>query len=208
MAVHETPGRHAGFHLPSRRRAGTARRSGETTTDTTATATRAQVFAGLRIVTGFVFLWAFLDKTFGWGYATASGKGWTDGGSPTKGFLSGVAAGPMQSTFHSWAGAGWANWLFMLGLLGVGLALVSGIALRLAAVAGTTLMAFMWIAEWPPAKHLADGSPSMSTNPLIDYHVLYAAVLIALAVASAGTTWGLGRTWARLPAVRDHAWLR
>jgi thiosulfate dehydrogenase [quinone] large subunit len=69
-------------------------------------------------------------------------------------------------------------------------------------------MAFMWIAEWPPAKHLADGSPSMSTNPLVDYHVLYAAVLIALAVASAGTTWGLGRTWARLPAVRDHAWLR
>ncbi|AVZ71392.1 hypothetical protein SLUN_03335 [Streptomyces lunaelactis] len=208
MAVHETPGRHTGFHLPSRRRAGTAQRAGETTIDTTATATRAQVFAGLRIVTGFIFLWAFLDKTFGWGYATASGKGWTDGGSPTKGFLSGVAAGPMESTFHSWAGAGWANWLFMLGLLGVGLALVSGIALRLAAVAGTALMAFMWIAEWPPAKHLADGSPSMSTNPLIDYHVLYAAVLIALAVASAGTTWGLGRTWARLPVVRDHTWLR
>lgn len=208
MAVHETPGRHTGFHLPSRHRAGTARRSGETTTDTTATATRAQVFAGLRIVTGFVFLWAFLDKTFGWGYATASGKGWTDGGSPTKGFLSGVAAGPMQSTFHSWAGAGWANWLFMLGLLGVGLALVSGIALRLAAVAGTALTAFMWIAEWPPAKHLADGSPSMSSNPLIDYHVLYAVVLIALAVAGAGATWGLGRTWAGLPVVRDHAWLR
>ncbi|MFF1444284.1 hypothetical protein [Streptomyces sp. NPDC058295] len=210
MSVHETPGRHMGFHLPSRRRAGTAQRPGETTTGTTATATaaRAQVFAGLRIVTGFVFLWAFLDKTFGWGYATASGKGWADGGSPTKGFLSGVSAGPMESTFHSWAGAGWANWLFMLGLLGVGLALVSGIALRLAAVAGTALMAFMWIAEWPPAKHLADGSPSMSTNPLVDYHVLYAAVLIALAVASAGTTWGLGRTWARLPAVRDHAWLR
>ncbi|MFE6485654.1 hypothetical protein ACFVGN_22335 [Streptomyces sp. NPDC057757] len=208
MAVHETPGRHTGFHLPSRRRAGTAQRSEETTTDTTATATRAQVFAGLRIMTGFVFLWAFLDKTFGWGYATASGKGWTDGGSPTKGFLSGVAAGPMQSTFHSWAGAGWANWLFMLGLLGVGVALVSGIALRLAAVAGTALMAFMWIAEWPPARHLADGSPSMSSNPLIDYHVLYAVVLIALAVASAGTTWGLGRTWARLPVVREHAWLR
>ncbi|WP_329269761.1 hypothetical protein [Streptomyces sp. NBC_01451] len=208
MAVHETPGRHTGFHLPSRHRAGTARRADETTTDSTATATRARVLAGLRIVTGFVFLWAFLDKTFGWGYATASGKGWADGGSPTKGFLSGVAAGPMESTFHSWAGAGWANWLFMLGLLGVGLALVSGIALRLAAVAGTALMAFMWIAEWPPAKALSDGTPSMSSNPVVDYHVLYAAVLIALAVTSAGTTWGLGRAWARLPVVSDHAWLR
>ncbi|NEA64082.1 hypothetical protein [Streptomyces sp. SID12488] len=214
MAVHETPGPHTGFPLPSRHRARTARKADDTTADTTdtttttAAATRARVFAGLRIVTGFVFLWAFLDKTFGWGYATASGKGWADGGSPAKGFLSGVAAGPMESTFHSWAGAGWANWLFMLGLLGVGLALVSGIALRLAAVAGTALMAFMWIAEWPPAKALSDGTPSMSSNPLIDYHVLYAAVLIALAVASAGTTWGLGRTWARLPVVRDHTWLR
>ncbi|MFD5075075.1 hypothetical protein [Streptomyces sp. NPDC058371] len=205
MAVHATPARHTGFHLTSRLRARTTQRSGETTT---ATATLARVFAGLRIMTGFVFLWAFLDKTFGLGYATAAGKGWTDGGSPTKGFLSGVAAGPMQSTFHSWAGAGWANWLFMLGLLGVGIALVSGVALRLAAVAGTALMAFMWIAEWPTAKHLADGSPSMSSNPLIDYHVLYAVVLIALAVAGAGVTWGLGRTWAGLPVVRDHAWLR
>jgi thiosulfate dehydrogenase [quinone] large subunit len=68
-------------------------------------------------------------------------------------------------------------------------------------------MAFMWIAEWPPAQHLSDGTPSMSSNPLVDYHVLYAAVMIALAVASAGTTWGLGKAWARLPIVRDHTWL-
>jgi thiosulfate dehydrogenase [quinone] large subunit len=158
-------------------------------------------------VTGFAFLWAFFDKTFGWGYATGSGKGWIDGGSPTKGFLSGVAAGPMESTFHDWAGAGWANSLFMLSLLGVGLALFSGVALRLAAFAGTALMAFMWIAEWPLAKHLSDGSPSMSSNPLVDYHVLYAAVVIALAVASAGNTWGLGKVWARLPSVSRNRWL-
>jgi thiosulfate dehydrogenase [quinone] large subunit len=166
-----------------------------------------RTLAVTRIGVGFVFLWAFLDKTFGWHYATGAGKGWIDGGSPTKGFLSSVAAGPMQSAFHSWAGAGWANWLFMLALLGVGLALLSGIALRPAAVAGTALMAFMWIAEWPPAQHLSDGTPSMSSNPLVDYHVLYAAVMIALAVASAGTTWGLGKAWARLPIVRDHTWL-
>lgn len=198
MAVHETPHRHARLHLPALRR----------TTAITATVTRAHVFAGLRLLTGFVFLWAFFDKTFGWGYATPSGKGWIDGGSPTKGFLSGVAAGPMESTFHDWAGAGWANWLFMLGLLGIGLALVGGVALRLAAVAGTAMMALMWIAEWPPAKALSDGSPSMSTNPFADYHLIYAVVLIALAVASAGTTWGLGNAWAKLPLVRDHAWLR
>jgi thiosulfate dehydrogenase [quinone] large subunit len=205
MAVHEHPHRHTGFRFPSLRRAGTAPAAGETTA--TATATRAYVFAGLRLLTGFVFLWAFLDKTFGLGYATGSGKGWIDGGSPTKGFLGGVAAGPMESTFHDWAGAAWADWLFMLGLLGIGLALVSGIALRLAAVAGTAMMALMWIAEWPPAKHLSDGSASMSTNPFADYHLIYAIVLIALAVAGAGATWGLGKAWARLPFVSRNRWL-
>ncbi|MFR9799808.1 hypothetical protein ACL02U_28510 [Streptomyces sp. MS06] len=203
MAVHENPQRHLGFRFPALRRTGTAPESVGTLT-----ATSAHVFAGLRLLTGFVFLWAFLDKTFGLGYATSSGKGWIDGGSPTKGFLSHVAAGPMESTFHAWAGAAWADWLFMLGLLGIGVALMAGVALRITAVAGTLLMAFMWLAEWPPAQHLSDGSPSMSTNPFVDYHLLYAAVMIALAAVGAGATWGLGRLWASLPFVERNQWLR
>ncbi|MER6283147.1 hypothetical protein [Streptomyces sviceus] len=203
MAVHDHPHRNTGFHFPSLRRARTA----EATTAAT-TAVSAYVFAGLRLLTGFVFLWAFLDKTFGLGYATQSGKGWIDGGSPTKGFLSGVAAGPMESTFHSWAGDTWADWLFMLGLLGIGVALIAGAALRLAAVAGTVMMALMWAAEWPPAQHLSDGSPSMSTNPFADYHLIYAVVLIALAAVGAGAVWGLGKAWARLPFVSRHPWLQ
>ncbi|NBM19206.1 DoxX family membrane protein [Streptomyces sp. GC420] len=205
MAVHHTH-RHTGFHFPSLRRPAGAAATGETAVATTSTA--AYVLASVRVLTGFVFLWAFLDKTFGLGYATPSGKGWIDGGSPTMGFLSGVSVGPMESTFHEWAGAGWANWLFMLGLLGIGLALVSGVALRLAAAAGTLMMALMWVAEWPPAKHLSDGSASMSTNPFVDYHLIYAVVLIALAVTAAGNTWGLGRIWARLPIVNRFSWLR
>ncbi|HEY9327513.1 MAG TPA: hypothetical protein VIS09_04620 [Streptomyces sp.] len=163
--------------------------------------------AVLRILIAFTFLWAFFDKAFGWGYATGSGKGWVDGGSPTRGFLSGVSAGPMESTFHAWAGAAWADWAFMAGLLGIGVALLTGVALRPAALAGTAMMTLMWTAEWPPARHLSDGAPSMSTNPVIDYHVLYAAVLVLLAVALAGRTWGLGRAWARLPLVRENRWL-
>ncbi|MBK3576418.1 DoxX family membrane protein [Streptomyces sp. MBT65] len=208
MAVHEHPHRTSGFHLPTFRRNGSASEGDVTAADTATTTVRAYAFASLRLLTGFVFLWAFLDKTFGFGYATPSGKGWIDGGSPTKGFLSSVAAGPMESTFHDWAGAGWANWLFMLGLLGIGVALVSGVALRLAAVAGTAMMALMWIAEWPPARHLSDGTLSMSTNPFADYHLIYAVVIIALAAAGAGATWGLGKVWAKLPIVRDHTWLR
>ncbi|MFG2561992.1 hypothetical protein [Streptomyces sp. NPDC048496] len=206
MAVHDHPHRSPGFHLSFRRNRTGSAIAVSARTDTHSVG--AYALASLRLLTGFVFLWAFLDKAFGFGYATASGKGWIDGGSPTRGFLGSVAAGPMESTFHSWAGAAWADWLFMLGLLGTGLAVMAGVALRPAAVAGTAMMALMWIAEWPPAKHLSDGSPSMSTNPFADYHVIYAVALIAVATAGAGATWGLGRLWARLPIVRDHTWLR
>ncbi|MGW1547530.1 hypothetical protein [Streptomyces sp. NPDC002346] len=206
MAVHEHPHRSPGFHLSYRRNRTDSAIAVSARTDTHAVG--AYALASLRLLTGFVFLWAFLDKTFGFGYATASGKGWIDGGSPTRGFLGSVAAGPMESTFHSWAGDAWADRLFMLGLLGIGVALMAGVALRPAAVAGTAVMALMWIAEWPPAKHLSNGSPSMSTNPFADYHVIYAVALIAVAAAGTGATWGLGRLWARLPIVRDHTWLR
>ncbi len=102
------------------------------------TSITAKFLAVFRVAVGFVFLWAFLDKTFGLGYATPSAKAWINGGSPTKGFLSGVAAGPLESTFHSWAGAPWADWLFMAGLLGIGLALTLGVALRIAAASGSS----------------------------------------------------------------------
>jgi thiosulfate dehydrogenase [quinone] large subunit len=207
MAVHEHTGHQRGFHPASWTKAFAGRVS-DTETVTADATTVAKSLAAVRIATGFVFLWAFLDKTFGWHYATGSGKGWIDGGSPTKGFLSGVAAGPFQSAFHNIAGNGWIDTLFMLALLGIGLALVSGVALRLTAVAGALLMAMMWAAEWPLAQHLSSGDPSGSSNPLVDYHVIYALVMIVLAFAYAGNTWGLGRIWAQLPFVRRNRWLR
>ncbi|WP_436791306.1 hypothetical protein [Yinghuangia sp. YIM S10712] len=172
------------------------------------TSVREASVAGLRIVLGFVFLWAFLDKTFGLGYATKAGRGWIDGGSPTEGFLSHVNVGPMASTMRGWAGETWADWLFMTGLLGVGVAVVLGIGLRIAAVSGTVMMALMWIAEWPPAKHLETGAASGSTNPFADYHVIYALALIALAAVATGSRYGLGARWADLPIVRRNPWLR
>jgi thiosulfate dehydrogenase [quinone] large subunit len=48
----------------------------------------------------------------------------------------------------------------------------------------------------------------MSTNPFVDYHVIYAVALIVLAAVAAGDTLGAGRLWAKLPFVRDHSWLR
>jgi len=92
----------------------------------------AKAVAILRIAMGAVFIWAFLDKMFGLGYATPSARAWIHGGSPTRGFLSSVDVGPLQSTAHAIAGTWWADWLFMLGLLGIGVALIAGIAALLA----------------------------------------------------------------------------
>lgn len=205
MAVHNHPQQRTGFHLPTWKEAFAAPVNDTTTVSSTVAA---RSLATMRIATGFIFLWAFLDKTFGWHYATGSGKGWIDGGSPTKGFLSGVSAGPLQSFFHEIAGKGWTDTLFMLALLGIGAALTTGIALRITAVAGAALMAMMWAAEWPPAQHLTGGAPSMSSNPIVDYHVIYALAMIVFAVTAAGATWGLGRIWARLPMVRGNRWLQ
>lgn len=164
------------------------------------------VVAFLRVATGFIFLWAFLDKTFGLRYSTASAKSWLNGGSPTKGFLASVAVGPLKSFFHTIAGTWYADWLFMLGMLGIGVALIAGVAVRAAAVAGVLMMAFMWFAEFPPARHTSAGAPSASSNPLVDYHFLYVAALLVLAATAAGSAFGLGRIWARLPFIRDHRW--
>lgn len=179
-------------------------------TGTTPTAppatTAARAMAVIRIAMGLLFAWAFADKTFGWGYATTAENAWINGGSPTQGFLGRIDHGPLAAMFRSWAGAAWADWLFMLGLLGIAVALLLGIGLRIAAVTGTIMMLLMWAAEWPPDQHTDTGALTHSTNPLIEYHIIYALVLIGLAAASAGNTWGFGKQWAH--HVKHNHWLR
>lgn len=155
------------------------------------------VGAGLRLALGWTFAWAFLDKALGLGHETASADAWVNGGHPTEGFLAHAATGPFQSFYNGIAGAAWADWLFMLGLAGIGLALVLGVTTRLAAAAGAALLVLMWSAVLPPAN-----------NIFMDDHLVYAGVLVLLALTHAGATLGLGGWWARLPVVRDHAWLR
>jgi thiosulfate dehydrogenase [quinone] large subunit len=152
------------------------------------------VLAALRFSIGWVFLWAFLDKAFGLGHDTVSKSAWIHGGEPTRGFLQAAAKGPFADFYHGLAGHAWADWLFMLGLLGVGVALVAGVAMRIAAAAGAAMLVLMWTAVLPPAN-----------NPFMDDHLVYALVLVGLALAGAGHTVGLGAAWERLPFVRRHA---
>ena len=179
---------------------------GTEATTVTITSGGAIAIALLRLSVGFVFLWAFLDKFFGLGYSTASERAWINGGSPTKGFLSHVAVGPLQSAFNSIAGTWWADTLFMLGLLGVGLAVILGVFMNVSAIAGTLMMVLMWAAEWPLAQFTSAGDPSGSTNPFMDYHLIYALVLIVLAVIGAGRYFGIAPWWARVTG--GKAWLR
>jgi thiosulfate dehydrogenase [quinone] large subunit len=62
------------------------------------------VFLLLRLSMGFIFLWAFLDKTFGLGFATKAAGAWIRGGSPTSGFLGNAVKGPFVDIFHSLSG--------------------------------------------------------------------------------------------------------
>lgn len=200
MSIQEEPKLTESMQIPRQQAAETAPAHGAVMTTTAA-----RITAVLRIATGLLFLWAFADKTFGFGYATSSANAWINGGSPTKGFLSGVDVGPFAGTLRSWAGQPWADWLFMLGLLGVGAAVLLGIGLRVSAVAGTAMMLLMWAAEWPLDRFTEAGEATQSTNPVIDYHIIYAIVLIVLAAVYAGNTWGLGRRWAHL--VQHNRWL-
>jgi len=65
----------------------------------------------------------------------------------------------------------------------------------------------MGAAEWPLDKTTSGGEPSMSTNPITDYHSLFGVTAIVLALTYAGHTWGLGRWWAGLPLVQKNRWL-
>lgn len=160
-----------------------------------------RVLAVLRLATGFIFVWAFLDKTFGLGYSTPTDRAWVNGGTPSQGFLLGDAVvGPLKPVFASIASPA-SDVLFMIAMLGIGVAVMLGIGLRVSAVIGSFVLLAMWLAEWPI------GMGAGSTNPLVNYHVIYALSLTTIAVLHAGDTWGAGLPWKRLALVQKAPWL-
>jgi len=122
----------------------------------------------LRISLGWIFFWPFLDKTFGLGFATASENAWIAGGSPTAGFLSYATQGPFAEWFQILAGNMLVDWLFMMGLLLIGLSLILGVFMRMAIFSGSLMLVLMYLAVLPP-EH----------NPIIDDHIIYSLVLIS-----------------------------
>jgi len=183
---------------PVRRSHNTSATTTPATSDTTSAAatyelpTAAKYFAGgLRLALGWTFLWAFLDKLFGLGHETAKADAWINGGSPTQGFLAFAAKGPFKGFYNDIAGATWADWLFMIGLAGIGLALILGVFMNLAAISGSVLLVMMWTVVLPPENNL-----------FMDDHLIYAGLLGLLALIGAGSYLGLGSMWERMPFVQ------
>jgi len=169
--------------------AATARAAG-TATGAEKTSWGFTVLGIARLMVGFTFLWAFLDKTFGLGFSTPAESSWLQGGSPTSGFLGGsIAAGnPFASVWEFFLAINpVTDVLFMLGLLAVGVTLMLGIGTRIAALAAAAMYSLMYLAAFP-----------IASNPLYDTHLLLAVAVIAMAGLAAGDHVGLGRQWHRL----------
>lgn len=181
-----------------------------------------RVVGVLRLLVGWTFLWAFLDKAFALGFSTGrvvneAGEAvridlfgqdaWINGGSPTAGAVGFALKGPFSDSIQAITGyqmtqagpqvAGWLDWVYMASMLLIGLGLITGVMTRLAAVGGIVWMAIFYLgtAIWP--EH----------NPVVDDHVLTVAVLVALILANAGRYYGLGKVWQRYGFVEDRRYL-
>lgn len=159
----------------------------------------------LRLLLGFTFLWAFLDKLLALGFSTGRDpdtggidffgpKAWINGGSPTDGLLQYGTKGPLVGFFQGLTGSTWLEWVFMLSMAGIGLGLLLGIGTRLAAFGGIVWMVSIYIATSLLPEH----------NPLIDQHIVYIAVLAGIAQARAGRFLGLGERWRKTSLVQRY----
>lgn len=150
-------------------------------------------WTGLRLLLGWSFLWAFLDKFFGLGFSTCRAAessaidfgcdaAMINGGSPTYGYLNFATQGSHTGFLFDWMAPAAPDAInladigFMAVLLFGGLALMLGVAVRTAAVGGAFLLAFMFLAGdvWP------------ENNPVLSSHVTEMVAFVGIAIVGAG----------------------
>ncbi len=79
----------------------------------------------------------------------------------------------------------------MVAFMLLGFALILGIGMKVATAGGTLLLIMMFIGVAPP-----------TTNPLIDYHIIYIFLLMAIYLAHAEDLLGLGKHWKEMSIVK------
>jgi thiosulfate dehydrogenase [quinone] large subunit len=166
----------------------------------------------LRLLLGWSFVWAFIDKMFGFGFSTCRAEdssaidffcdaAMIRGGSPTYGVLEFGTQGSHTGGLFSWMAPSapdainFADVGFMLALLAGGVALMLGLGTRIAAIGGAALMMFMFLAldVWP------------ETNPVNSSHTIEMVAFLGIATVGPGR-FALQSWWDRtFPSMR---WLR
>ena len=145
------------------------------------------IVAMLRIALGWVYFYAGWIKVIT--YFTPA-KDW----SATM-FLNNLN-GPLAPLFRTFGGNLVVDYLNSFGLLALGIALIIGLFVRFASGGGVLLMAFYYLAGYPPENAF-----------IIDVHVIYSVGLILLSAFGAGKTFGLDRSLEQSKIVASNKWL-
>ncbi len=147
----------------------------------------------LRLVMGWVFLQAGLDKLFD--------PGWT-----AAGFLENAipAGNPFQETFQAMAGSPLVDGLVIWGLTLIGVALLLGILVRWSSFWGAIMMLFFWAASLEGG--LLQGLP-LAHGWVVDDHIVYILLLFGLGALGAGRILGLDKALEDTAFVKRNRWL-
>jgi thiosulfate dehydrogenase [quinone] large subunit len=94
------------------------------------------------------------------------------------------------------------TFLVEYGHLLIGLSLLTGLMVRVSATFGVMLMIIYWFAhmDWPFIEN--------TNNLIVDYHLVYAGVLVYLIVKRAGHVFGLDAWAENLKFVKQHPTLK
>ena len=141
----------------------------------------------LRLSIGWVLFYAGWSKVVTF---FTSAEDWT-----AAGFLSHLE-GPLADSFASLAGNVVVDYLNAYGLLLIGMALILGIFVRWSAFWGTVIMLLYFLAAYP-AEH----------SFIVEDHIVYAFVLIALAALGAGRVWGLDGIIEKSEFAKSNPWI-
>ncbi len=146
-----------------------------------------------RIAISFTFIWAFFDKLLGLGFPSPKEVAIVNGGSPTEYYLSELTSGFLEGMWESLAGNAVVDAMLMIGLLLVGVAMLVGVASRLSTVGYSAMMILMYLLVVPPAD-----------NPLVDYHIIYIFLALAIYYYGGYRTFGLEDRWMEIEFVKKH----
>jgi len=150
----------------------------------------------LRLVMGYVFLSAGIEKVLD--------PEWTAGG-----FLVGAVddANPFAGIFAAMAD----GWLWLVDPLNVwgqvliGIALLAGAFVRLAAFGGALMFVLYWLTQFQGG--LMAGLP-VENGFVVTYHLVYALIIFGIAAFGAGRILGVDAKLEETEVVRTNPWLR